>query len=174
MFIDGLHGLMRRTSIVLALVVVFGLLPATGAAGAPIIFQAETATLHRAVVASNHSGYSGAGFVDYDSVAGSYVQFSTSTAIAGSMYIGFRYANGSAGNRPMDITVNGVLVAHNLAFASTTSWDVWQSTALTVPVSAGPIAIRATATTATGGPNLDSLTFEVRPIALEPALLPRQ
>jgi len=55
------------------------------------------------------------------------------------------------------------LVAHNLAFGSTTSWDVWQSTSLTVPLSAGPITIRATATTAAGGPNLDSVTFEIRP-----------
>jgi hypothetical protein len=155
---------MRRTSILLALTTAFGLLTATGAAGAPIAFQAENATIYRGVVASNHSGYTGTGFADYDSVAGSYVQFATSSAIAGSMYIGFRYANGTAVNRPMDITVNGVLVAHNLAFGSTTSWDVWQGTALTVPVSAGPLTIRATATTAAGGPNLDSLTFEVRPI----------
>jgi hypothetical protein len=147
----------------LALIVAFGLLPATGVAAAPIVFQAETATIHRGTVASNHGGYSGTGFVDYDNVAGSYVQFATSTFIAGSMYIGFRYANGTALNRPMDITVNGTLVAHNLAFGSTTSWDVWQSVALTVPVPAGPITVRATATTAAGGPNLDSLTFEVRP-----------
>jgi endoglucanase len=155
---------MRRTSIVLALTIAFGLMTATGASAAPIVFQAENATVYRGVVASDHSGYSGAGFVDYDRVAGSYVQFATSTSIGGSMYIGFRFANGTAVNRPMDITVNGVLVAHDLAFGSTTSWNVWQSVALTVPVSAGPITIRATATTAAGGPNLDSLTFEVRPI----------
>lgn len=154
---------MRRTSILLAVIAMFGLLPATGAAAAPIVFQAENATIYKGVAASNHSGYTGTGFVDYDSVAGSYVQFATSTFIGGSMYIGFRYANGTATNRPMDITVNGVLVAH-LAFVSTTSWDVWQGTALTVSVPAGPITIRATATTAVGGPNLDSLTFEVRPI----------
>ena len=128
------------------------------------MFEAENATIFHGAVATNHSGYTGSGFVDYDSVAGSYVQFTTSSALAGSMYIGFRYANGTAANRPMDITVNGVLVAHNLAFATTGSWDVWQGTSLTVPVSAGPITIRATATASAGGPNLDSLTFEVRPI----------
>jgi hypothetical protein len=156
---------MRRISIVLAFTIAFGLLTATAAAAAPIALQAENATVFRAAVASNHSGYSGSGFVDYDRAAGSYAQFANSSSIAGSMYLGFRYANGTAANRPMDITVNGVLVAHNLAFGSTTSWDVWQNTALTVPVSAGPITIRATATTAAGGPNLDSLAFEVRPIA---------
>jgi hypothetical protein len=155
---------MKRTSTVLAVIVGFGLLTTTPAAAAPIALQAENATVYRAVAASNHGGYTGSGFVDYDRAAGSYVQFTTSSSIAGSMYIGFRFANGTATNRPMDITVNGVLVAHNLAFTSTTSWDVWQSIALTVPVSAGPITIRATATASAGGPNLDSLTFEVRPI----------
>src|SRR4051794_23196867 len=156
---------MRRTSILLALATAFGLLPATGAVAAPISFQAENATIYQAVAAADHSGYTGTGFVDYNNVAGSYVQFTTSTSIAGSMYIGFRYANGTTTDRPMDITVNGVLVAHNLAFGSTTSWNIGQSTALTVRVPAGPITVRASATTAAGGPNLDSLTFEVRPIA---------
>ncbi|MBB5874086.1 hypothetical protein F4553_007520 [Allocatelliglobosispora scoriae] len=153
-----------RASVVALAAMVLGLLPATGAAAAPIMFQAENATISGGAVASDHSGYTGTGFVDYNSAAGSYVQFATSTGIAGSMYIGFRYANGSATNRPMDITVNGVLVARNLAFGSTTSWDVWQSTALSVSVLAGPIVIRATAATGAGGPNLDSLTFEIRPI----------
>ncbi|GHJ48304.1 hypothetical protein Cs7R123_56460 [Catellatospora sp. TT07R-123] len=152
-------------SLVLAVPAAFVLLSVTGAAGAPIAFQAENATIHRGIVASDHSGYTGTGFVDYDAISGSYVQFTTSTSLPGSMYLGFRYANGAAANRPMDITVNGVLVAHNVPFASTGSWDVWQVTAFTVPVSAGPIAVRATATTAAGGPNLDSLTFEVRPVA---------
>ena len=155
---------MRRISILVAVTIAFGLLTAGGAAGSPIAYQAENATIFRGAVASNHSGYTGTGFVDYNSVTGSYVQFATSSSIAGSMYLGFRYANGTAVNRPMDITVNGVLVAHNLAFGSTTSWDTWQNTALTIPVAAGPIIIRVTATTAAGGPNLDSLTFEVRPI----------
>ena len=146
-----------------AVVLGLELLTAAPVSAAPIAFQAENATIFRGVVASNHSGYTGTGFADYDRVAGSYVQFATSTSIAGSMYIGFRYANGGGANRPMDIAVNGVVVAHNLAFGDTGSWDTWQTTALTVPVPAGPITVRATATTAAGGPNLDSLTFEVRP-----------
>src|SRR5882757_4136222 len=94
---------MRRTSILLAVVIALELVTATSVSAAPIVFQAENATVYRGVAASNHSGYTGTGFVDYDMVAGSYVQFATSTAIAGSMYIGFRYANGSGVNRPMDI-----------------------------------------------------------------------
>jgi hypothetical protein len=156
---------MRRTSILLAVVLVCELLTAAPVAAAPIAYQAENATIFHGVVASNHGGYTGTGFVDYDRVAGSYVQFTTSTSLAGSMYLGFRYAGAGGANRPMDITVNGVLVAHNLAFGPTGGWDTWQTTALTVPVAAGPITIRATAVTADGGPNLDSLTFEVRPTA---------
>ncbi len=121
-------------------------------------YQAEDATISQGVVESNWAGFTGTGFVNYNNVVGSYVEFAVNAAAAGSMTLAFRYANGSTANRPMDITVNGVLVADELAFNPTGAWSTWQTRSVTATLNAGTNTVRATATTASGGPNLDSLT----------------
>src|SRR6266511_264577 len=120
-------------------------------------YQAEDATISQGTVATNHLGYTGTGFVDYTNVAGSYVQFTVNVSAAGSVSLAFRHANGSTTNRPMDITVNGALVAGGLAFNPTGSWDTWADVTITTTLAAGANTVRATATTANGGPNLDRM-----------------
>jgi hypothetical protein len=68
--------------------------------------------------------------------------------------LSIRYANGTTVNRPMDISVNGG-TAVTVNFAGTGSWDTWQTATVSVPLNAGTNTIRATATTANGGPNVD-------------------
>jgi hypothetical protein len=123
-------------------------------------YQAESATLSQAVVATNHLNYSGSGFADYNAVAGSYVEFTVTAAQAGPATLNFRYANGSTANRPMDVRVNGSVVA-SPAFAPTGNWDTWQTVSITANLNAGNNTIRATATVASGGPNLDRLDVAV-------------
>jgi hypothetical protein len=135
--------------------------PGIGAAAPGTVYQAENATIVQGVVESNHAGHTGTGFVNYDNVAGGYVQFSVTTATAGPATLTFRYANGTAANRPLDIAVNGAVVSAALAFPGTGAWTSWQTRSVTVPLVAGANTVRATATTAGGGPNLDSL--EVAP-----------
>jgi endoglucanase len=124
---------------------------------APIRYEAENATIARGMVESNHAGYTGTGFVNYDNAAGGYVEWTVTSSIAGNAGLTIRYANGTAANRPMDISVNGAVVSDNLAFPGTGAWTTWQTVALTVPVNAGTNKIRATATSAAGGPNVDRL-----------------
>jgi subtilisin family serine protease len=118
-------------------------------------YEAEDATISQGAAESNHAGFSGTGFVNYNNVAGSYVQWAVTPKAAGSATLTFRYANGSTANRPMDIAVNGVLVADELAFPPTGSWTTWQTVTITVNLAAGTNTVRATATTANGGPNVD-------------------
>ncbi|WP_405576621.1 PQQ-dependent sugar dehydrogenase [Streptomyces sp. NBC_01092] len=121
-------------------------------------YQAESATISQGVVATNHTGYTGTGFVDYTNVAGSYVEFTVSAAAAGSASITPRYANGTTTDRPLDISVNGTVVASGVSFAGTTNWDTWATKSVNANLNAGSNKIRLTATTAGGGPNLDKLT----------------
>ncbi|MEV4616149.1 PQQ-dependent sugar dehydrogenase [Kitasatospora sp. NPDC049258] len=120
-------------------------------------YQAEDAALGQAAVATNHSGYTGTGFVDYANTAGGSVEFTVSAATAGSTALEFRYANAGTADRPLDIAVNGAVVASGVSFPPTANWDTWAVRTVNVTLAAGSNRIRATATGTDGGPNLDRL-----------------
>jgi len=119
--------------------------------------EAENAQIFGGQVDSNHAGFSGTGFANYDNVAGSYVEWTVTPTIPGLARVTFRFANGTTANRPMDISVNGTVVVSGLAFQGTGSWSTWATANATVRLNPGANLIRATATTAPGGPNVDYL-----------------
>jgi alpha-galactosidase-like CBM13-containing protein/carbohydrate binding protein with CBM35 domain len=123
-------------------------------------FEAENATIHHGTVAANHAGFTGTGFVDYANETGSSVEWSIDSTYAGNAVLTLRYANGTTTDRPMDISVNGTVVARALAFNSTLAWDEWDTRTISATVRAGPNTIRATATTASGGPNVDNVQVQ--------------
>ena len=132
--------------------------PGIGSATPSTTYQAESATISQGVVESNHTGFTGTGFVNYVNAVGGFVHFGgVNAAQAGTGTLVFRYANGTTTDRPMDIAVNGAVVAAAASFPGTGSWDTWQTRGINVPLDAGANTVRATATTANGGPNLDSL-----------------
>ena len=122
---------------------------------AVVRYEAENATLFQAAVSTQHPGYSGTGFVDYVNATGGYIQWTVNRAAAGPVTLTFRHANGTTAARPMDIAVNGVVAADELMFPPTGGWPSWGTVTVTVNLAAGPNTIRATGTTATGGPNVD-------------------
>ncbi|MFJ9786311.1 glycosyl hydrolase 2 galactose-binding domain-containing protein [Amycolatopsis sp. NPDC101161] len=126
--------------------------------GNPVDYQAEDATITNGVAESNHAGFTGTGFVNYDNATGSAVEFTVTAAAAGSANVVLRFANGTTVNRPMDISVNGTKVASGVAFGGTGNWDTWQTVTIPVTLTAGANKIKATATTANGGPNVDKIT----------------
>jgi endoglucanase len=131
------------------------------ASAAPTRYEAESATITQGVVEANHAGFSGTGFVNYDNIAGSSVQFSVTAPSAGNATLTFGFANGTTADRPLAIAVNGTTAAASLSFPGTGAWTAWQTRTLTVPVNAGTNTVRTTATTANGGPNLDYLDVDV-------------
>jgi exo-1,4-beta-D-glucosaminidase len=130
--------------------------PGTGGGGG--IFEAESATLSQAVVATNHTGFTGTGFVDYNTAAGAFIEWTVNVDQAGTVGLGIRYANGKAPNRPLTVSVNGG-PAVTVNCAGTGSWDTWALATLTAQLKAGANTIRATTADASGGPNVDSLTI---------------
>ncbi|HEY3001024.1 MAG TPA: hypothetical protein VGJ44_01630 [Kribbellaceae bacterium] len=134
----------------------------SGALFPPLSFryEAERATIHRGVVESEYGGYSGTGYVNYEDVADGYVEWTVYALCSGPAAVNLWYANATTTNRPMDITVNGVLIADDLVFDRTPAWDDWETRTLITPLHAGVNTIRATATTAAGGPNLDSVEVQ--------------
>ncbi|GIG62186.1 hypothetical protein Lfu02_65580 [Longispora fulva] len=148
---------LRRSTVLLGTVAAL-LLPPTGALALPDAagYEAENGTLSQAVVESNHAGYTGTGFVNYDNVAGGYVEFTVPATTTGPATLTFRYANGTTGDRPLAVAVNGTATA--TAFPATGAWTTWRTVTVTATLVAGPNTVRATAATAAGGPNLDSVT----------------
>ncbi|MBN2138299.1 MAG: hypothetical protein JW720_10875 [Sedimentisphaerales bacterium] len=129
----------------------------TGVAGMyEQILEAEDAVLSGPEVASSHPGYTGTGFADYMNMSDDYIEWSVFAHYTGSHDIMFRYALG-AGDRPLEIRVNGEVVDASLAFPATGSYDVWDySETLGVTLNAGFNTIRATAI-GDKGANIDHL-----------------
>ena len=71
-----------------------------------------------------------------------------------------RYANGSTGDRPLEMKVNGSVAQPTLAFPATGAWTTWKTVKVTVNLVAGANKVRLTAAGASGA-NMDALT--VRP-----------
>jgi exo-1,4-beta-D-glucosaminidase len=130
----------------------------SGGGGGPADYQAENAVITQGAVESNHTGYTGTGFVNYDNVTGSAVEWTVNAAAAGGADVVIRFSNGTTVNRPMNIAVNGTVVATGVGFPATANWDTWQTVTVHVTLAAGANKIKATATTANGGPNVDKIT----------------
>ncbi|MEV5542325.1 glycoside hydrolase family 88 protein [Saccharopolyspora shandongensis] len=142
--------------VVLALLLL--LPPPTPAFAATTVYEAERAARTDAAVESNHLGFTGTGFVNYDNTIGSSLSFTVHAAVAGGHALTFRFANGTGADRSLDVVVNGT--PHAISFPSTGSWTAWATRTLRVNLKHGTNVVRATATTAEGGPNLDSLSVD--------------
>ncbi|WP_323813450.1 pectate lyase [Cellvibrio sp. NN19] len=130
----------------------------SASASQTVVYQAESGSLSQAAVESNHAGFSGSGFVNFDNLIGSYAQWTVNQASAGNAVLNFRFANGTTTNRPMSISVNGTVVNSGLAFNGTGAWATWANQSLTAYLNAGSNVIRAVSVTSDGGPNLDQLS----------------
>jgi uncharacterized delta-60 repeat protein len=123
-------------------------------------YQAESAVLSGATVASNHAGYTGSGFADYRHASGDYVEFPVEVVSAGNYLLEFRYANGGTAPRSMELRVDGQVMNHSPGFVPTGGWGTWKTAIRGVTLSAGRHTVRLTAK-GQSGPNLDSLTVRL-------------
>jgi uncharacterized protein YegP (UPF0339 family) len=123
------------------------------------LHEAEQAKFSGAVVAKNHPGYSGTGFVDYINDHHDYIEWTVSQSQAGTYRLVFRYANMGPTSRPLRLELNGAVVNASLAFPVTATWSAWAEVAQTVQLQAGTNKIRLTATGQSGG-NFDYLRVE--------------
>ncbi|PRY31681.1 glycoside hydrolase family 88 protein [Umezawaea tangerina] len=159
---------MRLTTALVAALASTALVVAPAAA-ATTRYEAEQATRSMAVVESNHVGFTGSAFVNFDNTSGSSVAFAVDAAVAGNHDLVLRYANGTAVDRPLRIEVNGTVVTAALPFPGTGAWTTWATRRTTAALVKGRNTIRAVSTTADGGPNLDSLVVDNGVAAPAPA-----
>jgi uncharacterized delta-60 repeat protein len=126
--------------------------PSTG------LIQAEDGLVVGADVFSVNPGYTGRGYVDYRNPSGDYAEWYVSSPTDRFAQVTFRYANGGATARPLELRENGGRLNEALSFAPTGSWSTWKELTVQVFLGQGTNTIRLTST-GSNGPNLDSLTI---------------
>ena len=124
---------------------------------AAITIQAENSTANSGGNADNvQAGFTGTGYFDMGG-NGSWMEYTFNATAGGTYGLSIRYANGSAGNRACNVITNGSSAASS--FAATGSWTTWTESTSNVTLSSGSNTIRITATTSSGGPNVDRLVL---------------
>lgn len=142
---------------------------ASSAAAATTTYQAEDASLSGGVVVgSDHTGYTGTGFVGgyTDANKGrAATTFSVNNGTAGAYTASLRYANGTSATMTLTMTVSGG-GSRQLTLAATADWNTWttHTETITLPAGAATIAL-AFGSADSGNVNLDAL-------ALTPAAAP--
>ncbi|MFD1047426.1 carbohydrate-binding protein, partial [Kibdelosporangium lantanae] len=154
------HRPLWRAALPCALLIVAGVVSAP-LAHAATDYEAEDATISQGAVNSDHPGFTGRGFVNYDNLVGSYVEWTIPNSSVSKADLVIRYANGADQSRNMDVTVNGTLVSGNQPYGGTGAWETWKTSTIRTELPAGNVKIRATAKTADGGPNVDRLTVSL-------------
>ncbi|MFZ5424545.1 MAG: carbohydrate-binding protein [Patescibacteria group bacterium] len=113
-------------------------------------------------VATEHSGYSGSGFVDisdYPNGKGGYVEWEFNVENAGTYSLDIAYAL-YGGKRYMNLIVNGSSLGE-LPFAKTGAWDKWSMATKAVVLKNGTNTVRLEGTRSNGGPNIDYLNTQL-------------
>ncbi|MBD5785979.1 carbohydrate-binding protein [Cellulosimicrobium terreum] len=130
------------------------------ASAAPTRYEAESAArTGGAVVATDHTGYTGTGFVGgyTDANRGSATTtFTVAASTAGSHTLALRYANGTTAPKTLSLLVDGA--ARQVTLPATAGWDAWGTVSTSVQLSAGShtVAYRF-GTGDSGNVNLDHL-----------------
>ncbi|MDI5963733.1 CBM35 domain-containing protein [Streptantibioticus silvisoli] len=141
------------------------------AAAATTTYQAESAALSGGAVAgTDHTGYTGSGFVEgyTDTDKGTAATtFTVSAASAGSYTSGLRYSNGTGATMTLSVYVNGTKSVQ-LSLPATADWNTWTTASSTVTLKSGSntIAYKFDSTDS-GNVNLDDIALA--PVASAPS-----
>ena len=124
--------------------------------------EAEDLNLKGLTLATDHSGYTGHGFVGGFANVGDSLSFTVNVPAAGNYDIDARYANSTGGDgknttRTLSVSADGG-TASTLSLPPTTNWDTWNvvTASLNLSASAHTITVAHTATDS-GNVNFDSV-----------------
>jgi lysophospholipase L1-like esterase len=127
--------------------------------------------LFNGFVESEHSGFTGQGYVNVANAAGVTLTWAVSVATPGNYSVAVRYANGGTAARPGVLALGGQ--SRTLNFSPTGAWNVWQEKVATFTLAAGANQITLTANVGDGLANIDSLTLS-GPATASAAMCPSQ
>ena len=121
-------------------------------------YEAEYATHTNVSTNTDHTGYTGTGFVDGFANAGDAVEFDVQVPAAGTYDVDFKYSS-AAGAASRRVYVNGTNI-QNLSMPATADWDTWGTATASLTLNAGLNRIKLQYDSGNAlGVNLDSLTL---------------
>jgi glucose/arabinose dehydrogenase len=137
------------------------------------VLGAESANAQNAPTAASEFGFTGSGYRDFGDTTGAWIEWTINVPASGSIPLAFRFANGSAADRPLDVLVDGIVRQASMSFAPTGSWREWRvATTAPIALSAGNRVVRIR-TVGPNGPNVDAMWLEGQaPAADLPAGIP--
>lgn len=130
-----------------------GILPCAGSV------QGEDAGDFDGVTESINEGYTGEGYLNTTNgsgVSASWVFYADEVLTTDLV---FRYANGSAEDRPVSVSVNGTGQHASVSMPSTTAWTSWSTVVVPVSFVQGENVITVTSLTEQGAANIDMITY---------------
>jgi unsaturated rhamnogalacturonyl hydrolase len=130
------------------------------------LYQAENGTLYQAVAETTERGFTGASYVNLGDEVGSYVEITVNAAYATAKTLVVRYANGSVADKPLEVTVNGVVASDSLSFVPTGADRCWRGQSIDISLNAGDNIIRLESVDDAGGPHIDWLALDSLPTGL--------
>lgn len=99
-------------------------------------YEAETAIKTNVTTNTNHTGYTGTGFVDGFAEQGDEVTFQVNVSSAGNHSLVFRYANNTGYTSTRHIYVDGAY-AGTVNMPNLANWDTWSTASVSVNVTSG-------------------------------------
>ena len=121
------------------------------------IIQAEDAVLKQGKVETEHAGYTGSGYFNFDNASGTAIEWQITAKQTAVESLFVVYAFSGTSDRPLALRVNDSLVVPSLNFIQTGAFTVWGTQSALVPLHAGMNTLRLTSLTSTGGPNIDRI-----------------
>ncbi len=122
-------------------------------------YQAESAfDIEEGVVETINAGYSGSGYLNIDNDSNSFAWYKVESPAAVTVPVTVRYANGTTGNRPIAVSVNGGTPVQ-ITGAPTGSWTTWVNATVNVPLSAGSNDLILASVVSGGMPNIDRFSI---------------
>jgi rhamnogalacturonan endolyase len=106
-------------------------------------------------VDNDRNGYTGNGFANTNNATSAGVNWKVSIGNSSSYTVTWRYANGTGGDRPGRLLVNGSAVVSTISFPSTGGWTNWSTVSVTVPLSSAATDLRLESTQSGGLGNID-------------------
>lgn len=117
-------------------------------------------------VETEHSGFTGSGFVDFENAVDSKLDFAIGSNKDISCTMKIRYAHGKTDERSIEVYVNDNLEIPTIDFAPTGAWTTWDTVVVSISLTAGNNMVSLRSLTESGSANIDKIDFSCSDTAL--------